>query len=460
MSLSETDRLVRLAEKDIRDTPEVDNYSRRTGMQLGGGLTEANEGDLFIHLKPQPRRSIDEVMREVRARIEADVPGLQIETLQLMEDLIGDLTAVPQPIEVKLFGDDLPALQSHARRLKAALARVPGIVEVQDGNRESGDAIDIRIDPALAAIEGLDASTITTQLSTLLEGNVVGQVQAGHRLIGVRLQATLAQRDRIERLGDLRLHSPRGYDFPLHRVASIVLENGQPQIARENLAQMVAVTARIEQGDLGSAMKRVRALVHAQALPAGIRIEYGGLWAEQQKSFLDLAAVLGAGVLLVTALLMYLYERIAIVASIVATVFLSMTAVVIGLRVTGTALDISSLMGMTMIVGMVTEIAIFYFAEVDFASAPGPRELIHAGAHRLRPILMTTLIAILALAPLAVGLGSGSAMQKPLAVAIISGLIAALPLVLLVMPAMFLWFSAGSAHPQAQDRDATNAPEA
>ena len=438
MSLSETDRLLRIAEKEIRATPDVDNYSRRTGMQLGGGLTEANEGDFFIHLKPLPRRPIAQVMSDIRRRIQYAVPGLQVETLQLMDDLIGDLTAVPQPVEVKLFGDKLAVLQAQARRIAGAIGKIPGIVEVQDGTRISGDGIELRIDSERAAIEGLDAAAVSAQLRTLIEGGVIGQVQSGARLIGIRLQAPAAQRDRIERLGEIRLHSPRGYDLPLSRIAEARVIAGQPQISRENLAQMVAVTARLEGSDLGTAMAAVRRSVRALAVPAGVRVDYGGLWAEQQKSFTDLAAVLCAGVLLVTALLLYLYERIAVVAAIVATVLLSMAAVLIGLRVTSTPLDISSLMGMTMIVGMVTEIAVFYFAEVPMSARPDAAALVHAGAMRLRPILMTTLIAVFALLPLALGIGAGSAMQTPLAIAIISGLVGALPLVLLVMPALFL----------------------
>ena len=210
------------------------------------------------------------------------------------------------------------------------------------------------------------------------------------------------------------------------------------EITRENLAQMIAVTARLEGRDLGGGMRDVQKAVRALGLPPDVRIEYGGLWAEQQRSFAGLTAVLLAAVLLVTALLLYLYERWAIVVAILGTVLLSTAAVIVGLWLTRTPLDISSMMGMTMIVGIVTEIAIFYFAELDTTARPTAAALINAGRMRLRPILMTTLIAILALAPLALGIGTGSSMQTPLAIAIISGLVAALPLVLLLMPALYL----------------------
>ena len=438
-SLTETDRLLRQVEAVIKATPEVDDSSRRTGIQLGAaGVTEANEGDFFVHLKPGPRRPIEAVMADVRTHIETEIPGLKIETLQLMEDLIGDLTAVPQPIEVKLFGPNLNDVRDSAIAIAASIEKLPGIVEVNNGIRISGDAIDIRIDAERAALEGLDAQSITAQLSTLVGGTIVGQIQAGERTIDLRLLGHARLRDRIERLGDLRLQAPDGHDLPLRRIAKVRIAAGQPQITRENLAQMIAVTARLEGRDLGGGMHDVQKAVRALGLPPDVRIEYGGLWAEQQRSFAGLTAVLLAAVLLVTALLLYLYERWAIVVAILGTVLLSTAAVIVGLWLTRTPLDISSMMGMTMIVGIVTEIAIFYFAELDTSAQPTAAALINAGRMRLRPILMTTLIAILALAPLALGIGTGSSMQTPLAIAIISGLVAALPLVLLLMPALYL----------------------
>jgi multidrug efflux pump subunit AcrB len=448
-SLAETDRLLRQVEALVRDTPEVASYSRRTGLQLGGGLTEANEGDMFIRLKPLPRRDIEEVMSDLRQRVQTQVPGLRIELLQLMEDLIGDLTAVPQPIEVKLFGADLAALRETALHVAAALQKLSGLVEVNDGQHVSGDALEIRVDKARAAYEGLDAAGVAQQLTSLLGGSVVTQVQSGEKLLDVRVWSPTTLRDRIESLRQLLLRAPDGHVLPLSRVADVAISVGQPQITREDLEQMVPVTARLENRDLGSAMKDVRRAIAALHLPVSVRIEYGGLYAEQQRSFAGLAAVFGAAVLLVIALLLFLYERWAVVAAIMATVLLSVAAVFVGLWVTGTELNISAMMGMTMIVGIVTEIAIFYFAELDTDAIADSAALVDAGAQRLRPILMTSLIAILALTPLALGIGTGSAMQSPLAIAIIAGLIAAVPNVLLIMPTLYSLLLRKSSRPKA-----------
>ncbi len=436
-ALSDTDRLLRQVEAIIRATPEVDSYSRRTGAQLGGDLSEADEGDFFIHLKKGPRRGVEEVMADIRQKVEAQVPGLDIETAQLMEDLIGDLTATPQPIEIKLFGTDPAALAGAARMVAPAIGKLDGIVEVRDGLRVAGDALVVKVNRPAAALEGLDPDAVAKQLQDLVGGQVATQVQQGETLIGVRLWTPAGLRDRIEAIAALRLRAPDGHDLPLSRVASISIEPGQQQITREDLQPFVGVTARLEHRDLGSAMAQVRRTVAGLALPAGVRVEYGGLYAQQQSSFADLGLVFAAAILLVTLLLLYLFERWSVVASVLAVVILAASAVFVGLWVTGTELNISALMGLTMIVGIVTELAIFYFAEVSFETEADRHDLARAGLARLRPILMSAVIAILALSPLALGLGQGSALQKPLAIAIISGLLAGAPLVLFLLPALY-----------------------
>ncbi len=435
-SLTETDRLLRQVETIIEKTPEADSYSRRTGLSLGGGITEANEGDFFIHLKPLPRRDIETIMAEVRQKVELQVPGLRIETAQLMEDLIGDLTAVPQPIEVKLFGDDSSVLRKIAPQVADRIGKINGVVEVFNGITIAGDAVEIRVDRIKAAIEGLDPDGVTRQLQDLVGGNVASQIQVGDKLIGVRVWISKDLRDRISALQDLHIRAPDGHYLPLKRIAEISIAVGQAQEVREDLKPMLAVTARIEGRDLGSTMKDVQHSLSSLVLPNGVYIEYGGLYKEQQQSFRDLAVVFLSAVLLVATLLLFLYEDIAIVLSILITTLVSLSGVFTGLWLAGVELNISSLMGMTMIIGMVTEIAIFYFSELKHSNGSNS-DPIEAGILRMRPILMSSIIAVLTLMPLALGLGAGSAMQKPLAVAIISGLILAVPLVLILMPAVY-----------------------
>lgn len=439
-SLTETDRLLDQVERIIATIQDIDSYSRRTGLSLGGHITEANEGDFFIHLKPRPRRGVEDVMTELREAIESCVPGLQIETAQLMEDLLGDITAVPQPIEIKLFGDDSQVLRQFSPQVAALLDDVPGVVEVFDGITLAGDAIEIHFDPVQTALEGVSPGMVARQIQDFLAGTVATQITTGPKMIGVRVWTNEALRTRLGQLEALRIRSPDGHDFPLKRVAHLQVIEGQAQETRENLKAMVAVTARIEGRDLGSTVADVQTRVATLPLPPGVYVEYGGLYREQQDSFRGLILVFISAVLLVALLLLFFYERIRVVLAILTTTSLSLTGVFAGLWLTGTELNISSLMGMTLIVGIVTEVAVFYFSELRQVGNPDPPALVRAGILRMRPIFMTSLVAILALMPLALGMGPGSAMQKPLAIAIISGLLLAVPLVLIVMPAIYALF--------------------
>jgi len=440
-SLTETDRLLRQVEAILRDNPAVQTYSRRTGTQLGGGLTEANEGDFFVRLKPLPRAPIDQVMDEIRGRIEQEVPGLSVEMALLMEDLIGDLTAVPQPIEIKLYGDKLEELLATAPKVASAIGKIHGVVDVNDGVVLAGDAIRIVVDRDKAALEGVDPDGVTRQISGWLEGLVTTSVQEGNKLVDVRVWVPRSARERSGQVESIRLRAPDGHAFPLKRITSVQVESGQPQITRDNLAPMVAVTARISGTDMGSAVKAVKAAVDVPGLlPADIYYELGGLYKQQQIAFRGLIEVFVAAVALVFLLLLFLYEDFAAALAILLSPLLAMAAVFAGLWLTGMELNITAMMGMTMIVGIVTEVSIFYFSEYHAlvrAGQPQGTALIQAGKSRMRPIAMTTLAAILALLPLALALGQGSAMQQPLAVAIISGLLVQMPLVLIVMPVVY-----------------------
>jgi len=439
-SLAETDRLLRQVEAIIRANPNVDTYSRRTGTQLGGGLTEANEGDFFIRLKPFPRDPIDDVMDQVRAQAEHQVPGLDIEMAQLMEDVIGDLTAVPQPIQIKIFSDDMDVLGTLAEKTAAAIGKIKGVVEIRNGINPAGDALDIQVDRVRASLEGVDPDAVTHMVQDALTGRVTTQIREGVKMVGVRVWIPAQLRSTESDMGKLLLRAPDGHLFPLKRVARITTISGQPQIGRENFKRMIAVTARISGRDMGSTIRDVKQVMDAPGmLPHGVYYELGGLYQQQQIAFKGLMTVFAAAVILVFLLLLFLYERFRIALSILAIPLLSISAVFIGLWVTGIELNISAMMGMTMIVGIVTEVAIFYFSEFQSLPADMARvdALIEAGKNRMRPIAMTTLAAILTLLPLAFAIGQGSAMQQPLAIAIVSGLVVQLPLVLLVMPVLF-----------------------
>jgi CzcA family heavy metal efflux pump len=452
MSLTETDRLVRQVEAIVRATPDVVSYSRRTGTQLGGGLTEPNTGDFFIRLKRHGRRPIETVMDEVAGQVQANVPGLQIETAQLMEDLIGDLTAVPQPIEVKLYSNDTALLASTGEKVMAAITQVRGVTEAKSGVVIAGDGLDIAVDPVRAELEGVDAGEASKQIESLLSGVVATQVQSGVNLVNVRVWTPEAVRAQVGQVGALMLKSPAdGHLFPISRIATVHVVTGQAEIARENMRRMDAVTARVVGRDVGTTAAEVQRMVGRPGfLPTGVTFEMGGLFAEQQAAFRGLALVFVAAVAAVFVLLLVIYESSRIAVTILVMPLVAASAVAIGLWLTGVELNIMALMGMTMILGITTEVAIFYFTEYESLLAEGmspDAALVQAGINRIRPIAMTTLAAILALAPLALALGGGASMERPLAIAIIAGLVAQGPLVLIAMPALYRLI--GGAHADA-----------
>ncbi|MGC9021914.1 MAG: efflux RND transporter permease subunit, partial [Dissulfurimicrobium sp.] len=438
-SLTETDRLLRQVEAILRATPEVDTYSRRTGTALGGFLTEANEGDFFVRLKPGPRRPIEAVMDEVRGRIERTIPGIQVEMAQLMEDLIGDLTAVPQPIEIKLFSDDQSLLGRLGPKVAQAISNIPGVVEVKDGIVFAGDALQIRVDRDKASFEGVDPEAVTRFVTQYLTGVVTTKIQENMKMVGVRVWVPEDVRKNMKDIENLQLKGSGGHLFPLKRIAKINILTGQPQIMHEDLKRMIAVTGRISGRDMGSVIRDVKKVLRRPGLiPKGVYYELGGLYEQQKIAFKGLITVFVAAVMLVFLLLLFLYERFRIALAILFTTLLSISAVFFGLWITGSEIDISSMMGITMIIGIVTEASIFYISELNAicisSTMPFKAALVEAGENRLRPIAMTTIAAILALMPLALGLGEGAAMLKPLAIAIVSGLFLQMPLVLVFLP--------------------------
>src|SRR2546428_762245 len=412
----------------------------RTGLQLGGGITEANIGDFFVRLKPFPRRGIEEVMNDARDEIEKHVPGLQVELLQLMEDSIGDLTSVPQPIEIKLYSDDEELLRTLPPKVADTISKVRGVVEVKDGIVPAGDALNIQVDRVKVALEGMDPEAVTKALNDFLRGNVTTHVQQGPKLIGVRVWIPRDARETMRNVDNLLLRAPDGHLFPLKRVATLIPLSGQPEIMRDDLKRMVAVTARISGRDLGSTVREVKGkLASSRLIPNNVLYAFGGLYEQQQIAFRGLTIILIAAIILVFLLLLFLYESFRVAFAMLLVPLFAVAGVYVGLWLTRTEFNITSRMGMTMIVGIVTEIAIFYYS--DFRSLPPSEDrLILSGTNRMRAISMTTFAAILALLPLALGIGHGSALQQPLAMAIISGLTCSLPLVLIILPALLAIF--------------------
>lgn len=438
-SLDESGRQIGQIDAMLHANPEVLTFSRRLGTGLGGDLGQSYHGDYFVRLKPDHNRPTEEIAAAVADDIARKVPGVQIEVAQLIEDLIGDLTAVPQPIEVKLYASDPTILEAEAQKVAALVGKVSGVVEVNDGVQLAGDALDVHVDPVRAGIEGVAPADVETQLSTALTGTVATTLAQPNKAVDVRVRLPDATTISETGLAQLPIRATDGHIFPLARVATIQPVTGQPQIGRENLEPMIAVTGRIQGRGIGAAVGDVRAaLDRPGTLSPGVRYELGGLYQQQQIAFSGLIKVFAAALVAELVLLLVLYRRFWLPVIIIGCSLLSTTAVFTALWLAGVDLNITALMGMTMIIGIGTEMAIFYVSEFEELSRrmPPAQAAREASRNRLRPITMTTLAAILTLLPLAFAIGQGSGIQQPLAIAIIAGLLLQYPLVLLAMPVL------------------------
>jgi CzcA family heavy metal efflux pump len=444
-SLAETDRMLRHVEELLMKTPEVESYSRRTGVELGLFVTEPNTGDFAVKLKPGHARPTDEVEADLRAQIAASEPSLEIEFVGILPDMIGDLTSSPEPIEIKLFSEDAVALEQKADEVEAAIKKVQGVVDTKNGVIISGPALTFRIDPQRASRFGVTATDIANAATTAMTGDAASSILQQDRLITVRVLFPPALRTSLEKVRALQIRSASGELLRLDQVADIEFDKGQAEIVRDGLRQTVAVTGRLEGRDLGTAINEIKALLAKEIkLPAGMTIEYGGVYQQQQSSFTELLIALFLAVVLVFITLLVEFRSFAHPISIVVGAVLALGGVLLGLFITGTTLNVVSLMGMIMVVGIVAKNGILMLDAVEDHLAAGDNlreSLLRSGRRRFRPVLMTSLAAILGMLPLALALGSGAELLQPLAIAVIGGLAVALLLSLVVTPTVYAMLS-------------------
>jgi CzcA family heavy metal efflux pump len=428
-TLTDTGALLGKIEDILRATPEVAAFSRRTGTQLGFFLTESNRGDISVRLKQQRSRSIDEIMNDVRRRILAAIPGVHIEFSQVLQDLIGDLSGVPEPIEVKVFGADQPAIEATARNVAAEIARVPGVVDVFDGIVVSSPKEQIVIKHSAAARYGLNGDDIRATLETAIEGTVATELNAGDRLIGVRVRYPPNFHRDLPALSELQLRAPSGTIVPLSAVTEMQWGGETTELARERLRPVVPVTARLEGVDLGTALADITPRLSKMVLPPGVSLELGGLYAQQQRAFHQLALVMATGLVMVLLIVLWEFGRLAPALATVVAALACLVGSFAALAFTGITLNISSFMGVIMVAGITAKNGILLLDRAEHGVAAGvapATALADAAMVRLRPIVMTTLATAAGLLPLALGYGAGAKVQQPLAVAVIGGLVLAM----------------------------------
>jgi CzcA family heavy metal efflux pump len=442
-SLVETNRVVSHIDQIVQTIPEVVTTARRTGLQLGlAAVTEANTGDISVQLKSSRSRSTDAVIADVRAKVSQAEPGIHIEFGQILQDMIGDLTSAPQPVDIKLFSEDDPLLRHWAPIVGEKVAKVNGVVDVLNGieNTISGPAILYKINPQISSETGFTPEEVETDAKAILDGeSATTPLVVNSRAYAIRIRFPDRNRDSVAAMNNTLLSSASGSTATLGSLAQIVNQPGQTEILQDNLQRYVAITARLEGTNLGSAITSIKQTVNGLNLPAGIRVEYGGTYQTQQNSFRSLMVVLLIGLLLVFLLLLFEFKNLSAPTAILASAILSTSGVFVALLITGTTFNISSFMGLIMVVGIVSKNGILLLdADHKFRAAgkSGKEAMVEAGRQRLRPIAMTAIAAIAGMLPLALALGSGSQMLQPLAIAVIGGIVVSMFLSLIITPAV------------------------
>ncbi|TLV01389.1 efflux RND transporter permease subunit [Dyadobacter luticola] len=461
-SLPETDRVLQEAEKIIIAHPDVETYSRRTGIRMSFATVPQNYGDYSIQLKKSRRKTTVEVIDELRRQISTRQPVLNISFGQRIADLLGDLMSTPQPIEVKFFGDDYASLQKISKQAAGVISQIQGVEDVNDGLRVAGPALVFTPDQALLAQYKISLLDFQAQLAAytggitlgsnanqpvpspaqaaMTAGIQVGQMQDGEQMRRIVMRfADLKQND-IEHIKNDLIFLPDGTTRPLTFFSGVEIFSGETEQRRENLKSSVVLTARLNNRDLGSAIAEIKQQLGSKlALPQGYTVAYGGAYAEQQQSFHELLLILTLASLLVFGVFMFLFKEWLLSLLLLFISVMGICGCITALNLMDIPLNVSSYTGLIMIVGILAENAIFTVAQFRSnmrQSGKLDESINYAIALRIRPKLMTAIGAILALMPLALGLGLGAQMQQPLAVAVIGGFVVGLPMLLLVFPTL------------------------
>lgn len=443
-ALSETDRQLHIVERILAHTPEIVATSRRTGAELGLFATQQNTGDVVARLKPQSQRSrtIFEVIDEVRGKVTAAVPRLRIDFVQILSDVINDLAGAARPIEIKLFGPDLARLETYARSIEPGLTAVTGLVDLYNGVSQPTAELAMHVNNAEANRVGLSPEQISTAAMAALLGSPAGEVRLEDRAIGVRVRAPDSVRYNPNRLPTLPIVSRTGAAVPLGTLASFEPTETRAELLREDQQQMIAMTADVSGRSLGSVVNDVKQVIASRRPPAAVRMELGGQYASQQQAFRGFLVVLGLAVACVVTVMVLQFQSFIEPLVVLLAAPLSFVGAMALLLLTGTPLNVSSFMGLILLVGLIVKNGIilldFTRHRMQTEGVPLDRALVEAGGVRLRPILMTTLCTLFGLLPLALGLGAGSELQKPLALAVIGGLTLSTPITLFVVPTLLV----------------------
>jgi len=442
-SLSQTDSVLRRVEKSLRGRPDISGYIRRTGAELGFFATEPFTGDILVSLKPAGRRSMSEICDSLREHLDSEVPELATEFVPLVQDQINDLSGVDRPIEVKIFGPDISEIRALAAQVATVVESTPGTTDVNANVHLGNPDIVVRPNSAETERVGITEQDVEGQMSAALYGQVASTIPEEDRMTNIRVRFPDRIRFDRQHLGDLPISlagaRPVGSMaagpanelqpgfVPLSQLASIDVVRSPNELWRENQQPVITVTAELADRDLGSVNRDLESQLGQMKFPNGYRWELAGNYRSQRESFNSLLGVLIVSAALVFLLLSVQFKSLILPILVFLAQPLSLTSALFALWITRTPLNVSSFMGAILLVGLDVKngiILVEYIGQLRAAGESLHNALLHAGRTRFRPILMTSLTAICALLPLAFGWGPGAQMQRPLAIAVIGGLLA------------------------------------
>jgi Cu/Ag efflux pump CusA len=457
--------MLREVEKIISKEPDIEAYSRRTGTQMGFFITEPNTGDYLIQLKKQRDKTTEEVIRDLRQKIASTQPALRIDFGQVITDMLGDLMTSVQPIEIKVFGDNQQKLQELSKQIADATSSVKGTADVFDGIVMAGPSVSIEPQYSKLAQYNITPVSLQFQLQTVLQGNVIGSLLEREQLSPIRMIYPGNNAVRVNDIKNQSIFTPSGKLIPISELASVNLISGEAEVNRQNLQSMGVITARLDSSQIGTVIPAIqKSIAQKVSLPQGYHIEYGGDYAQQQQSFKELLTILITASLLVFGVILFLFKQFRIAFLILVIAVLGTSGSLLALYITRTPLNVGSYTGLIMIVGIIGENAIFTFLQFKQRALENicdvnadishciNEAIVFSISTRLRPKLMTALGAIIALMPLALGIGAGAQLHQPLAIAVIGGFVVALPLLLIVLPSMLrILYRSGEFHKPHQN---------
>jgi len=437
-SLEETDIMLSKVDRIIEKIPEVETFSRRTGTQMGFFITEPSRGDYLIKLKDKRDKTTEVVIDEIRKQIEAQLPVLIVDFGQVVGDMLGDLMSSVQPVVIKLFGNDIAQIHQYAKKIAEVVEQVPGTADVFNGIVIAGPSVFVNPDYIKLSQFQLTPDIFQYQLQTRIGGMVAGSVQEPLQICDVRMIYPDREHTSVDQIKQSNVFLNDGKLLPLSRFAAVTISKGEAEINRENLKNVDYITARLNNRDLGNTLTDIKKAIQTKInLPSGLHIEYGGAYKEQQQAFRELMLILILASLLVFAVILFLFRKIKVALLLIFLVLLAPAGSGLFLYLLSVPLNVGSYVGIIMIIGIVGEASIFTYLQFIEERKKGTMvtdAIVYTISVRLRPKLMTALSAIIALLPLAIGIGSGAQMHQSLAIAVIGGLIFALPVLLIALP--------------------------